>query len=141
MIGANRQMMGHFGPENVTSSQFWIGSKNFFKILRNERGRQQIHGNYINGFSEKILFGADGLFRTQNGSSSQLWIRCKDCLTVLHYERGQGKHRNYVNGFSGKKNPIRGNLVILTQKWCVLITLLSCCCCCCCCFNFFNFAQ
>ena len=46
------QQMGHFGHENGTSSQLWIGSKNFLKILHNERG-SQVHGNYINGFSTK----------------------------------------------------------------------------------------
>ena len=30
--------MGHVGPKNGTSLQLWIDSKNFFKILQNERG-------------------------------------------------------------------------------------------------------
>ena len=32
------EQMGHFGPENGKSSQLWIGAKNRFKILHNERG-------------------------------------------------------------------------------------------------------
>ena len=32
--------MGHFGPENGTSSKLWIGSKNFFEILHNEIGNR-----------------------------------------------------------------------------------------------------
>ena len=59
--------------------------------------------NDPDGFSKKIMFGANGSFKTQNGASSQLWIRCKDCFTMLHNERGKERHGNYINGFS-KKN-------------------------------------
>ena len=46
--------MGHFGPENGTSSQLWIDSKNFFKILQNQR----VNENFISCFSrEKIICG------------------------------------------------------------------------------------
>ena len=31
--------MSHFGPENGTSSWLWIGPKNFFEILQNEKGQ------------------------------------------------------------------------------------------------------
>ena len=31
--------MGHFGLENGTSSELWIGPKNFFNILQNEGGQ------------------------------------------------------------------------------------------------------
>ena len=30
--------VGHFGLKNCTSSELWIRWKNFFKILRSERG-------------------------------------------------------------------------------------------------------
>ena len=46
--------MGHFGPKNGMPSKLWIHSKDFFKILHNERD-QEVHGTYINGFPEKIL--------------------------------------------------------------------------------------
>ena len=62
-------------------------------------------------FPNKILFGANGPFRTQNGASSQLWIRCKDCFTILRNERSQERHGNNINAFS-EKNLILGNLVI-----------------------------
>ena len=54
-------------------------------------------------FQKKIMFGANGLFKTQNGASTQLWIRCKDCVTMLHNERDKERHGNYINGFSLKK--------------------------------------
>ena len=38
-------------PSKTTKNVF---RKNFFDILQNERG-QEAHGNYINGFSEKII--------------------------------------------------------------------------------------
>ena len=31
--------MDHFGPKNGPSSQFWIGSKSFLKILHYEWGQ------------------------------------------------------------------------------------------------------
>ena len=43
---------GHFGPKNGASSSRWICFKDFFEIFHNERG-QEVHGNYINVFSEK----------------------------------------------------------------------------------------
>ena len=54
--------MGHFdlGPRiSHRVSQLWISCKHYFIILHNER-RQDRHGNYINGFSEKnsIVFRA-----------------------------------------------------------------------------------
>ena len=73
-------------------------------------------------FPKKILFEANGPFRSQNGASSQLWICRQDCFTILHNERGQERHGNYINGFS-EKNIILGNLIILAQKWYMLITL------------------
>ena len=94
--------MGHFGPENVTSSQFWIVFKSLFKFCTMKEANRYMK-IILMAFPKKFLFGTNGLCRTQNGSSSQLWIRCKDCWTVLCYKRGQGKHRNYVNGFSGKE--------------------------------------
>ena len=36
-----------------------------FQTLHNEKG-QEVHDNYINGFSEKIIFGAIGPFWLQN---------------------------------------------------------------------------
>ena len=36
-------------------------SKDVFLILRNESG-QKMHGNFINGFSEKVVFQANGSF-------------------------------------------------------------------------------
>ena len=66
--------------------------------------------------------GANGSFETQNGTSSQLQISCKNCVTMLHNKRGKERHGNYINGFS-VKNLIWGNLIILGQKWCIVITL------------------
>ena len=82
---------------------------------------------------KKILFGAKGLFRNQNGASSQHWIHSQDCFTILHNERGQERHGNILIVFL-KQNFVQGNLVILAQKWFVLITLDLLC-------LFFNFAQ
>ena len=91
-----------------------ITSKNFFEILHNERS-YLVHRNYVNGFfPKKILFGANGLFRTQ--MSSQLWIHCQDCFKILHNERGQERYGNFINGFS-EKNLILGNFAVLAQKW------------------------
>ena len=73
-------------------------------------------------FPKKFLFGENGPFRTQNGASSQFWIRSKDCFIILHNESGLDRHGNYVNGIS-EKNLIQNNLVILAQKWYILITL------------------
>ena len=70
----------------------------------------------------EIMFGSNGSFKTQNGTSSRFWICCKDCVTMLPNEKGKERHRNYINGFS-EKDLIWGNLVILAQKWCILITL------------------
>ena len=64
---------------------------------------------------KKILFGANGSFRTQNCASSQLWICRKNYFTILHNERGQERHGNYITGVF-EKCLIRGSLVILTQK-------------------------
>ena len=36
----------------------------FFEILHNQ-GSQKVHGNYINSFSEKFSFGANGPFWAQ----------------------------------------------------------------------------
>ena len=41
---------------------------------------------------------------------------------MLPNEKGKERHGNYINGFS-EKDLIWGNLVILAQKWCILITL------------------
>ena len=71
-------------------------------------------------FSKKILTGLNGPFRAQNGGSSQLWICCKDCFTILHNERKN--HENHIDCFS-EKILNESNLVILFQKWYVLITL------------------
>ena len=40
--------------QNGASSQLWISCQDCFTILYSERG-QDIHGNYIDGFSEKSL--------------------------------------------------------------------------------------
>ena len=71
-------------------------------------------------FPKKIMFGANGPFKTQKDVSSQLWIHCKDCVAVLHSERGKERHGNYINGFSEEKKLIWGNFVILAQKWCII---------------------
>ena len=42
-------------------------------------------------------------------------------LQFFTNKEGQ-RDRNYINGFS-LKNLIQGSLVILAQKWCILITL------------------
>ena len=39
----------------------WIHSKDFFEILHNERD-QEVHENYINGFSGKKSFWGNGPF-------------------------------------------------------------------------------
>ena len=58
-----------FGANDSFWLQKWhmpIASKNFFEILHNERS-YEVHRNYVNGFSpKKILFGANGPFRTPN---------------------------------------------------------------------------
>ena len=55
--------------------------------------------------------------------ASPFWIRCSNCFTILHNERGQGRHGNYINGFS-ERNLFHSSLVILEQKWYgVLLTL------------------
>ena len=55
--------MGHFGPENGTSSQLWIFFKDFFEILQ-EILQEVVHGNYVYGFSEKNYHsGQMGHFR------------------------------------------------------------------------------
>ena len=58
--------MGHFGLENGASSGH---SKNILEILHNERG-QEVHGTYINSFSEKVSSGVNGPFWPENGTSS-----------------------------------------------------------------------
>ena len=49
--------MGHFGPKNGTSSLLWIGSKNFLKILQNERVNRYMKILLV-VFQEKKSFGA-----------------------------------------------------------------------------------
>ena len=44
--------IGHFGPENDTSSKLWNPTKDFLRIFYNETG-QEVHENYINGFHER----------------------------------------------------------------------------------------
>ena len=49
--------MGHVDLGHKRSdlwSQLWISCMDCFTILRDERD-QEIHGNYINGFSERNL--------------------------------------------------------------------------------------
>ena len=55
-------------------------------------------------FPKKILFQANGPFRTQNGTPSQLWICHQHCFTILHNGRGQQRHGNYINVFSKTKS-------------------------------------
>ena len=74
----NLGQMGHFGPENGVSLYLWILSKEFFKILLNERGRE-VDESYINGFSGKNShLELLGHFGTKDCASSQLWICCED---------------------------------------------------------------
>ena len=55
-------------------------------------------------FPKKILFQANGPFRTQIGTPSQLWICHQHCFTILHNGRGQQRHGNYINVFSKTKS-------------------------------------
>ena len=68
-------------------------------------------------YQKKFLFVA-------NGPATQLWIHCKDCFTILRNKRGQDRHGNYINGFS-ERNLIQSNLVILEQKWYVVLLALN----------------
>ena len=50
--------MGHLGPRmSHPALQLWIGCKDCFTILHNEKDQER-HGNYINGFSERNLIQA-----------------------------------------------------------------------------------
>lgn len=44
----------HFWPKNCAFSLLWFFSKDFFKILPNEKS-QEVHQNYINSFLKKSL--------------------------------------------------------------------------------------
>ena len=68
-----------------------------------------MHGNYINGFSEKIrVWGQTGYLGSRMVDPvSQIWIHCKDYIAILHSERDQERH---------KRNLIQGNLVIFGPK-------------------------
>ena len=53
-------------------------SKEFLKILHDERGRE-VDKSYIDGFSKKkINLELLDHFGTKNCTSSQLWIGCKN---------------------------------------------------------------
>ena len=57
MAFPKKNLSGANGPCRTqigASSQLWISCQDCFTILYSERG-QDIHGNYIDGFSEKSL--------------------------------------------------------------------------------------
>ena len=56
--------MGHFGLKISYCHKSRIDTKEFFEISHN-LSSQEVHENYINGFSEEISFSANGSFWTQ----------------------------------------------------------------------------
>ena len=48
--------MGHFGPKNGTYSELWIGSKNFLKILLNERANRYLKILLVVFLREKFIW-------------------------------------------------------------------------------------
>ena len=72
---------------------------------------------------QKILAWANRPSRTQSGISSRLCFHCQDCFTILHNAPLAKRDIEIILMAFLKKNLIRGNLVILAQKWWVLITL------------------
>ena len=106
----------------MTHPHNWGSALRIFCKFSTMKGASRYNEIILMAFPKNILFGASGPFRTQNGISAQLWICCKDRFTIFHNERGQERHGNYINGFS-EKNLFQGNLIILAQKWYVLITL------------------
>ena len=103
--------MTHFGHKDGTCL---LPPRTFLKFCTMKGAIRYIEIMLMAFSPKKILFGANGLFRTQ--MSSQLWIHCQDCFKILHNERGQERHGNFINGFS-EKNLILGNFAVLAQKW------------------------
>ena len=74
--------------------------------------------NITNGFSEKkFLQGKWVILGPKMMHWIQIWIPSKEFFffLILHNKRGQEVHRNYINGFSGKKF-LQGKRVILGPK-------------------------
>ena len=60
----------------------------------------------VMAYPKKLLFGGHfDLGPRISHRVSQLWINCKHYFIILHNERHQGRHGNYINGFS-ERNPI-----------------------------------
>ena len=47
---------GPFGRKKDAWSELWVGSKNVFLLLHNERG-QETHETYVNGFFKRGMVG------------------------------------------------------------------------------------
>ena len=68
--------------------------KDFFKILHNEMG-QEVHENYINGFSEKILiWGKWTILGPKIACPHNFGTTLRIFFYILHNERGQEIHEN-----------------------------------------------
>ena len=91
-----------------------IHSKEFFEILHNERG-QEVHGNYINNFSEENLILdkwaiLDLKMVRPDNSESILRMFLKFCLV-----KGSKRHMDLHNCFC-KKDLIEVKLVIVVSE-------------------------
>ena len=96
--------MTHFGPKNGTPSSFYICSKDFFQILHHKRD-QEGHGNYINGFSKKILiWGKWDILDLKMGCLNDFGSTQRIFLKILHNIRGQEVHENYLIVFLKQYN-------------------------------------
>ena len=79
--------------------------------MENER-RQERHGNYFNGFSEKKSYsGQFGYFGPKIVCSYNFGSALK-IFSILHNKRGQEVHENFIKCFLRKKF-ILGNLLVL----------------------------
>ena len=82
--------LDHFRLKNGTSSWLWIHSKIFKKILHSARD-QEVHGNYINGISEKILIWGKWaiLGPKMKGPHDCGSTQFRDFFEIVLNERGQ----------------------------------------------------
>ena len=83
---------------------------------------QEVHGNYINGFREKISFGAKDHFgpkmARRHNSGSTLRIFLKFCIM-----KGAKRYMKIILMVSLKKISFCADGPFWAQKWCDFITL------------------
>ena len=77
---------------------------------------QDVDGNYVNDFPEKILiWGKWAILGLKMAHLHNFGSALRIFFENWHNERGQEVHGNHINGFLEK--------ILILSKWCIVITL------------------